>query len=444
MPIRQHLGIRPDEPPPATEVLVAVGASTTRKATACDEYVEYLTYAQQLQEAYHARATHNRSWIYAAGLLGLGALAASGGLAVVGAATAGTLGLLTISGGFSAGAFATVDNSTLAELYTIAANKVDAALAAARKTGPAAPYVDADVSRCKTALDDLREKVSEARIELEEARTDSAKASLVRAAAALETLRKQVGTLGLNAFDVSQPTKTDLVVGDSIILVVSGGKSPYTVTRTPDVAEFDVRSPTKANNYLATIEVKSGARETGYDVVVLDSAGHSKLMRFQVKATTTTPPPPVASKISVEGVPKDGDLTITQGQRRRIVISKGEAGQQYTLESVPGGLVFTRSATANAFQMDSKKARPGIYTVTVKDSRDQEAVSFNVQVNALRLTEDTVRKTQEALRARSFDPKGIDGVMGKNTSAALKGFQRQQGLEESGTIDIDTLQALGL
>jgi hypothetical protein len=169
----QHLGIRPNEPPPVV------------KESACGEYVKYVEYAQQLQEAYHSRASHNRGWIYVAGVLGLGVVAASGGLAAAGAAGVGTLALLSIGGGFSAGAFATLDNSELADLYTISANRVDAALAEARKDGrAAAPY--SDPSACNTAFGKLVEGVSKARIDLETARTSSAKGVLIRVKAQKE------------------------------------------------------------------------------------------------------------------------------------------------------------------------------------------------------------------------------------------------------------------
>jgi hypothetical protein len=114
--IPQHFGVRPDEPSPRAD------------AQACDEYREYVGYAQKLQEAYHSRATQNRWWIYVAAITGLGAAAATGGLAAAGAAGVGTLALLGISGGFAAGAFGTLENTELAKMYTLSANSVDKAL----------------------------------------------------------------------------------------------------------------------------------------------------------------------------------------------------------------------------------------------------------------------------------------------------------------------------
>src|SRR2546428_106236 len=113
---REHLGFRPDEPVVQPDI------------TACKQNKTYSAYAQELQEAYHSRATQNRAWLYIAGILGLGVAAASGALAAATAVAAGTLALLAISGGFSAAAFATIDNSDLSALYTDSANGIDAAL----------------------------------------------------------------------------------------------------------------------------------------------------------------------------------------------------------------------------------------------------------------------------------------------------------------------------
>jgi hypothetical protein len=116
-----HFGFRPDEPPVVQEHM--------RDLTlACHEYGAYVTYAQQLQEAYHSRATQNRWWLYVAAITGLGAAAATGGLAAAGAAGVGTLALLGISGGFAAATFGTLNNDELAKMYTLSANSVDKGL----------------------------------------------------------------------------------------------------------------------------------------------------------------------------------------------------------------------------------------------------------------------------------------------------------------------------
>ncbi len=167
----QHLGFRPDEP------------KVEEGKKACEEYLQHVDYTQKLLEAYHSRATHNRMWIYVAGILGLGAAAASGGLGVV-AASVTTIALLSISGGFAAASFATIDNQDLAKIYTIAANRVDAAFkdadAQLRISGDKKTRYE-DQEACSRALATLKQGLWDARTMLEQARTNSAVAALVRA-----------------------------------------------------------------------------------------------------------------------------------------------------------------------------------------------------------------------------------------------------------------------
>jgi IPT/TIG domain-containing protein len=242
----RHLGIRPDEPE----------SGVTSKGL-CAEYQVYHTYAQQLQEAYRSRATQNRWWIYIAGIIGLGTVAASGGLAAAAAATT-TIAYLSVSGGFTAGVFATLDNSTLAEIYTIAANKVDTALveadmrltvtksakSSASGCAPGSPPGSTtgsppdsatgstmtryeDEPACKTALDFLHKRVSKARTALEEARTDSAKAALQRSAAQQQALQQTAAQ-----FAATNPTLVSASITDitPTTFVTSGTSVTLTVT----------------------------------------------------------------------------------------------------------------------------------------------------------------------------------------------------------------------
>jgi peptidoglycan hydrolase-like protein with peptidoglycan-binding domain len=55
-----------------------------------------------------------------------------------------------------------------------------------------------------------------------------------------------------------------------------------------------------------------------------------------------------------------------------------------------------------------------------------------------------VREAQEALKAKGFDPGAIDGVMGPRTRAAVRDFQKQNGLPETGRLDTATASQLGI
>ena len=54
----------------------------------------------------------------------------------------------------------------------------------------------------------------------------------------------------------------------------------------------------------------------------------------------------------------------------------------------------------------------------------------------------TARDVQQALERKGYDVGPIDGVMGPRTQSALREFQQQQGLAQSGQIDQQTLLAL--
>jgi len=168
-------GVRPDEPLPLD------------KPDPCKEYRGYVVYAQQLQETYLSRASQNRWWLYVAAILGLGAAAASGGLAAAGAAGVGTLGLLGISGGFAAGTFGTLDNAELAKMYTLSANSLDRALqkADARLKGVAqVQAAEAKRARLEKLVDKLTKEEADA--------NDTAKKEVTRKLEAAKAALKEV------------------------------------------------------------------------------------------------------------------------------------------------------------------------------------------------------------------------------------------------------------
>lgn len=57
---------------------------------------------------------------------------------------------------------------------------------------------------------------------------------------------------------------------------------------------------------------------------------------------------------------------------------------------------------------------------------------------------EQVKSAQEALKQKGFDPGAADGVMGPKTRAALKDFQKQEKLNETGRLDAETMSKLGV
>ena len=57
---------------------------------------------------------------------------------------------------------------------------------------------------------------------------------------------------------------------------------------------------------------------------------------------------------------------------------------------------------------------------------------------------EQVKTVQKALQDKGMDPGPIDGMMGPKTMAALKAFQKDQKLTESGRLDDQTREKLGV
>jgi len=63
---------------------------------------------------------------------------------------------------------------------------------------------------------------------------------------------------------------------------------------------------------------------------------------------------------------------------------------------------------------------------------------------AINLTRDQILQLQQALNDNGFDAGPVDGVLGPQTSAALKRFQSKAGLQPTGHIDQQTLALVGM
>ncbi len=73
------------------------------------------------------------------------------------------------------------------------------------------------------------------------------------------------------------------------------------------------------------------------------------------------------------------------------------------------------------------------------DVSTTEAVAGSAGVT---FPDPTVRYLQQALDELGYDVGAIDGLLGSGTTTALKAFQADNALGESGSVDIDTLRAL--
>jgi murein L,D-transpeptidase YcbB/YkuD len=64
--------------------------------------------------------------------------------------------------------------------------------------------------------------------------------------------------------------------------------------------------------------------------------------------------------------------------------------------------------------------------------------------SAASASDSTVRDAQAALNSQGYDAGAVDGQWGPNTRAAVRRFQAERGLAQTGTLDSATLSALGV
>ncbi len=71
-------------------------------------------------------------------------------------------------------------------------------------------------------------------------------------------------------------------------------------------------------------------------------------------------------------------------------------------------------------------------------------VSSTPATSSSHATDSTVRSAQAALNDQGYSVGAVDGQFGPNTESAVRRFQADKGLAQSGTLDGSTLSALGV
>ena len=99
--------------------------------------------------------------------------------------------------------------------------------------------------------------------------------------------------------------------------------------------------------------------------------------------------------------------------------------------------------TVGAIDMSSTPGSGGQYSGPEHRASDRGMGATAMQGGASFQGMHDVIELQRALSARGFDPGPIDGVMGPQTRRALMSYQRQHNLAASGSLDRDTVAALG-
>jgi len=74
----------------------------------------------------------------------------------------------------------------------------------------------------------------------------------------------------------------------------------------------------------------------------------------------------------------------------------------------------------------------------------KEASATQEKADSKSVNSAEIKKLQEALKGKGEDPGAIDGRMGRKTHAAVRAFQKSNGLKVTGKLDQETADKLGV
>ena len=113
------------------------------------------------------------------------------------------------------------------------------------------------------------------------------------------------------------------------------------------------------------------------------------------------------------------------------------SGRGYYTPSPPAGTAPSGSPTAAPFTRDTSPNPDGS---RVTPESPQQAVPRPLGDDLVLL----IMRVQLALRRSGYDPGAVDGVMSQGTQDGLRKFQREHGIQATGTMTTETLDALGV
>jgi peptidoglycan hydrolase-like protein with peptidoglycan-binding domain len=99
---------------------------------------------------------------------------------------------------------------------------------------------------------------------------------------------------------------------------------------------------------------------------------------------------------------------------------------------------------ATTFAFAASNNQPAGGSAGVPQNQAQQQPQNQAGTQALNLSSDQIRQVQQKLDQSGFHSGRIDGVLGSETENALRDFQKQKGLQQTGRPDNETLSALGV
>jgi peptidoglycan hydrolase-like protein with peptidoglycan-binding domain len=99
----------------------------------------------------------------------------------------------------------------------------------------------------------------------------------------------------------------------------------------------------------------------------------------------------------------------------------------------------------DSMKSDTMKSSDSMKSDTMKSSDSMKSGAMREsRKGGMVMGQEHVKAAQQALKDKGHDPGMVDGRMGPKTQAALRDFQKAEGLEASGRLDAKTMQALGI
>jgi peptidoglycan hydrolase-like protein with peptidoglycan-binding domain len=114
---------------------------------------------------------------------------------------------------------------------------------------------------------------------------------------------------------------------------------------------------------------------------------------------------------------------------------------RYVLALSVAWLFIASSATAQSTSPSSVDSPTKAGTTTQESSKSPAKRKGGVRAVSSR---EQVTAVQQALKDKGYDPGEVDGAMGPKTRAAVRDFQRKEGLRVTGRIDPATVAKLGI
>ena len=131
---------------------------------------------------------------------------------------------------------------------------------------------------------------------------------------------------------------------------------------------------------------------------------------------TPTGPTPRVTQASPSDRPVAGQVSVSDG-----------------LEVLSGRWITGVNGPRSTFRVEART-----------DSREIEQVELRAVLRDCRGEVHVVTLAQRALSGLGYNPGVADGVLGPRTQAAIRSFQRARGIQESGELDLQTRNSLGL